>query len=559
MSQATQSPSPAAEPATDGQEPRTTHESRALGHAVGGGMSWMVVATIGTRAATFAAQILLGWWLLPRDFALYGVATALAGFMMICRDMSTGTLLVQRGREAYRSNDGAAFWLAFTYNIIVASVGSIAAFPLANRVYNQPELAWMLVVMLWALPIGAVGNNLFARLRLDLRFKAFSWQMALSGLFRQVAMIVLARMGFGPMSFALPMLLNSIFDSVSLYLITREAPWTRPPQFDQWVGMIRQAVWLMVNSLANFAMDYGPFLVLGPIMALTLANEKAAYDIVGFYFFAYQITGQIGVMLAYNAMIVLVPALQRMKGEPERQRAAALRALRTLMFTGSICSLGLASIMGPLERILWQGKFAESVAAILIFGAFYPWRITFGLCTSVLMAQGAFRRLAVLSAFECIGLIAASAAAGFVSPSVQGIAWWTGGWGMFSRMLSTWYVFHKLGGRWTATVSAMVPAWLVALAAFGVAMWMDHRLQLGSTIAGNARVINYLTTLVGPERCDHWAAIAGNAAQLIVTGGMCAAVFVVLASLFLADDMRDMLRVMPARVRGPLLKLMRLD
>lgn len=540
------------------RSPPPAPEAAPLGQAVGGGMSWMVAATVGTRVVSFLAQIMLGWWLLPKDFALYATATSVAGFIMVCRDMATGHLLVQRGREAYHTCDGAAFWIAFTYNVSVAIVGTLAAFPLATHVYHNEELAWMLIVMVWALPISAVGNNLIARLRLDLRFRTFSGILAVSGMFRQLCMIVLAYLGFGAMSFAIPVLLNALFDAAALWYVTRQSPWKRPFQFDQWRGLIRQAVWLMVNSLANFAMDFGPYLLLIPILFVTLNSESQATDITGFYFFAYQITAQIGVVLAYNATLVLMPALQRMKDDPQRQRDAAMRALRTLMLAASFCSLGLASIMRPLEHLLWRGKFEPSVAAILIFGAFYPWRVTFGLCTSILMAQGAFRRLAVLSAFECVGLMAATTAAGIWAPTVTGVAWYTGIWVCFSRLVSTWYVFHKMGGRWTQTMGAMIPAWLVALAAFGTAMWIDGRLQINGLISSSPAVSRLVAKAAGEAHSAIWIERLADAAQVLVTGGMCAAVFALLASLLLADDLRDILRVAPARIRGPLSKLLRL-
>lgn len=565
MSSATQQPN--LETSVTQSSPEATPKAEALGRAVGGGMSWMVVSTALTRAVTFLAQILLGWWLNPKDFALYATATSVAGFMMVCRDMATGNLLVQRGRERYNECAGAAFWLAFTYNLGVALLTTAVAFPLASKVYHEPDLAPMLLVMGWAIPIGAIGNNLFAKLRIDLRFKAFSMQMAWSGTVRQIAMVVLAKMGFGPMSFAWPVLAYTLFDAVTLWMLTHDAPWKRPFQFDQWPGLIRQAVWLMVNSLANFAMDFGPFLVLGPMLVKTLrtggagdaeAAAKAAYDITGYYFFAYQITAQIGVMLAFNATMVLVPALQRMAREPERQRDAALRALRTLMLAGSIASLGLAAVMGPLEHLLWGGKYALSVAAILIFGAFYPWRITFGLCTSVLMAQGAFRRLAVLSAFECLGLMAAAATAAVTSPSPSGIAWWTGSWVMFSRVVATCYVFYKMGGSAWATVKSMFPAWIVSLAAFGIAMLVDSRVGLHGLLAGNTTMNNLVRSVVGEGHRVIWVSRAADVAQICVTGAICGAAFVLVARVLLADDLRDALRVAPGPIRTRMTRLLKL-
>jgi O-antigen/teichoic acid export membrane protein len=530
----TDNPADAAVEPARGEVVRT----EAMGHKVGGGMTWMAVSAVVTRFATFLAQVLLGNLLFPEDFAIYGTATAIAGFLMVCRDMATGAIIVQRGREQYEQNAGTAFWLGFAYDMVVVLITLVLAWPIA-RWCKSEDLAPMLMVLALTLPFGAVANVLYSKLRLDLQFKAFSAISMISGFLRQVSMVLFAWAGFGHMSFAWPALVCIIIDCICLWWYTGDAVWMRSPRLSQWSNWVRDAFWLMFTSLANFAMDWGPYLVLAPLMG----GEN---PIIGYYFFAYQITGQIGIMLAFNSTVVLTPALQKLNQEPRRQSAAALRALRTLMLAGSVASMGLAAIIRPLEQLLWHGKYAESVPALMILGTFYPWRITFGLTSSLLTAQGAFRRLTFLSVFECIGLMVAAGIAGAIHPTAAGIAWWTGGWVVISRLLATIYTFWKMGDSIWLVLRAVVPSWLVCLVALLAATQVA---RLGDPGA-------FAQSLLSGHVPEWLQSRAADLVRIGVLGGVCALVMAGLSRLVLHADLRDFISVAPARLRDPLQRVL---
>jgi O-antigen/teichoic acid export membrane protein len=522
-------------------EPQPPVETQGMADKVGGGMTWMTVSTLATRVITFAAQILMGRWLSPAEFALYGTATAVAGYLMVCRDAGTGYILVQRGREKYEENAGPAFWLGFTYNVSVVLLTLVIAGVLAQY-YKAPELRPMLIVMTLSLPAGAIANVLYSKLRLDLHFRAFSIINTASTFVRQVSMILLAWGGFKHMSFAWPAVICIFVDSILLWWLTRDSIWMRAPRFDQWGSWIRDAVWLMITSLANFGMDWAPYLVLGRQLG-------ADNPVIGYYFFAYQITAQIGVLLAFNSTVVLTPAFQKLNHDPRRQSAAALRALRTLMLAGSVASLGLAAIMSPLEHMLWGAKYAESVSAVLVFGAFYPWRITYGLTSSLLTAQGRFRQLTYLSIIECLGLMAAAWYAGQSDPTPSGIAWWTGGWVFVSRLVATLYVFIRLGESPMRVMKDMFPAWAISLAGFGVAILAARKFDLAGAVGG------WFSHTSLPLA---FTSRVGDVAAIMVFGGVCAFVMAMLARVVLHAHLRDLISVSPGKLRGPMRTIFRL-
>jgi len=542
---------------------------------VAGGMTWMVVAVTATKITTFVAQAILGWYLLPEHFALYATATTISGFMMICRDMGVREILIQTGRARYAELSGPCFWLAFAYNMGMAILMAAVAYPLAVYVFHDIELARMLWVMCVALPIGTLTSILQAKLRLEMRFAAFGGQIIVSSVIRQVSMVLLAVWGYGPMALAIPVVVAAVSESVGTYVVSRDWPWMRAPRFELWRGLVSRAKWFMLGSVAVVSLDFGPYLVLSPALG-------ASHPQVGIYFFAFQLTAQIGVLLSFNSLQVLLPALVAMQHEPERMRQASLRALRSLMLVGSIASLGLASIIAPLEDLIWRGRWAESVEAVIIMGFFFPWRVTSGLCSSLLMAQNRTKAYAVLTMLEGVGLVVVTGLAVSLQPSQEAFAWWsnlaaacagtpfaaffdgvarwvapsagtsswwigasglsiwTGLWLLVSRLTVTYLVFRPTGAPTKDVMMAVFPSWLLAILAGAAGFAADEFSGIGPIVA----------RLVGGNNPSSAIAVtAANLARILVAGGACSLCFALFTRLLIPEQLRETISALPARVR----------
>lgn len=517
-----------------------------MGRIVGSGMALMVIATVTTKVLTMLAQWVLGTKLSAEDFAVYAYATAIAGFTMVCREAGIRELLVQRGEKRYEDLAGPGFWLALVYNIVVSSIMALIALPLA-RLLNQPLLAPMLWIMAAALPIGTVGGILQTRMRLHLRFRDFAINSLTGSFSRQISMIVMAWSGMGAMCQAWPVLVATTAEAVGAYVRSGDALWKRPAQPERWTGLLRESKWLMFASLANFAVDWGPFLLMGGITALSHAESGVLLRLAhaftltdkeaGLFYFAFMITAQVGVLLSFNLSLVLTPALARLHEDNDRLANGVLRSLRTLMMAGSIGSLGLACVIEPLQHLLWpaqpgepQGKWFPAVPAIIILGAFFPWRITFGISSSLLQAQGRFRLYALLTMVEGGGLTVFTILGAYLQPTATSMAWWAGGWLFVSRLVLTIWVMRSIRVRAFDVVVSTFPAWLAALAA---------------AAAGLACVRYFPAARIIGE--THPRVIDG--VLVLVSGSVCVLVFAVICRTMLRSHLEEVLAVTPVRLR----------
>jgi O-antigen/teichoic acid export membrane protein len=116
---------------------------------------------------------------------------------------------------------------------------------------------------------------------------------------------------------------------------------------------------------------------------------------------------QIDQLIAATASTVLFAALSKLNGEPERQRAATLRAGRLMTVLSSIASFGLMVTVPSLEKILWGGKWEVAVLPAQIVCVAFAWRVLLWVPSAALQAQGRFRQSAVLMLLAGLGLSAA--------------------------------------------------------------------------------------------------------------------------------------------------------
>lgn len=537
---------------SDTPEPRPSVTSerseKALGARVGHGASWMVAATIAAKIAAFVTQIMLGWWLSNGDFAVFGVTIALSGFVQIFRDAGVREVLVQRGLSAYHELAPAVFGLAGVMNLFAATLMGGAGVAIwwmqkhrpewLSETYADPYMPWMLAVIAVTLPLNTPAAVLQGKLRLDLKFDTLSHIALGVAVVRNGGTILLAWWLKNPLAFVLPLLGVAVVDNVWAYLATRDQPWMRGLGVKHWRALLASGVWMIVGAVSNTLMDVASFGVIGLILSKQLTGE---------YFFAYYWIANIGTVLGFTLQQVLFSAFARLKDEPQRLASAVRRTQGVQMMLGAAASLGVACVMEPLERLLWQGKWSGAVVAVMILGLFFTFRVTFGLTAAVLMALGQFKKLAWLTAIEGVGVVGCGAIGAILHGTVEGVAWWTGASLLCTRVLCSVITLRPLGIGAIEVIRGMFPAWILAGAAAGVALSVDYYGDLPTR----------LETLCAVVRSMSWRERCVDLARIVVVGGIFAAVYAVLCRVMLAGVVRETCQALPGPAGRLACKVMR--
>ncbi|MGE3110075.1 MAG: oligosaccharide flippase family protein [Phycisphaerales bacterium] len=434
-----------------------------IGSAVKRGMTWTVANTVVAKGLSFVSIAVLGLLLTPEDFGIYGISFSIAAFLQVFRDGGVVQLLVQRGEAAYGELRGPVFWMAGAFNAVTGGVLALLA-PVLSRAYGSGELMWLLVVIGVSMPLATPGVVLQARLAMQLRFGTIARIQLMSSIIRYGGTITLAWMGMGPLCFVLPLPVIAAYEGVAAYAATGESPWRDGARVGVWRGLFLHSRWLILQALASASINQGCFLMLGAMV------DKS---VVGVFFFAYQLITQIDAVLAATAGVVLFPALSRLAPEPERFRAALLRACRTIVFLGAPATGALLAGMDAFENMMWHARWSAAVLPVQALSVLYAARVLFTVPGVALMAQGKFKACAMIVLACGVGLMLVTGASALANPTPDSIAVWIGAYLGLGCLACSLIIMRRLGVETVAAVRSIVPPWGAAWVAAGAAMAVD--------------------------------------------------------------------------------------
>lgn len=441
------------------------------------GTIWMVGASGAAKTMGFACQLALAWFLSRRDFGVYAIAISLAVLLSIFRDGGIPIVLEQKGRRFDRFA-GSAFWMMLSINaatgLLIAGIAAPAA-----RFYGLPELKHVILWFAATLPMCVFPALLTLKLNLGMRFRALGLIQVVSSFIRNLALLYFAASGFGAISFVLPTLITCVTDTALLFAVCRYAPWTLPPRFADWPELFQSGRWVLLGTFAIAMGNSGVYFVLGKLVSS---------DVLGTYFFAYQLVIQLGVLLADNVYQVLFASFVRIGGDLQRIRAATPRALIVVLLTASMLSLVIAAVYPPLQSILWRDKWAATVPAVDIFALVWPWLGCVSVFRALQAATGHFRQWGLVTLLGgctsiagtaiagALGHSAGAAAAGFAAGTLLGVA------------MNAALALSNVHVPWRPLILPMLRPWLVLASAATVArligsMLLSPWLQLLAELA----------------------------------------------------------------------------
>lgn len=488
-----------------------------MGRAVRHGMLWNLLNTVFSRGLSFLCQYALALLLSPADFGVYAVALSFAMITQVLQDAGVRQILVQRSGE-YRELSGPVFWMAATVNI-ASGLLLLALSPIAAVVYHDATVMRLLWVLAATVPLWTPSAIFYARLLGQLRYKDVARIQVVSALVRYSVPVVLAWRGAGVYSFVAAWPMIAVIEGAMGYVLTRERPWTRHPEPRKWPELFGQGKWVLVGSASSALFNFGSYMVLGLFVD---------HEVVGVYYFAFQLVTQITMLLALNMHSVLFPALSRLAAEPERLSQAVLRSLRVITLAAAPASLALWPLYPPLESLLWHGRWAAAAGAVSSLGLFYAVYASVYVVTAAQLAKGWFRAWGLMLLALGIGQTAASVGGGLLGGTPTSIAIWAGAFMAGGALVFDWAASRPLGIGLGAILAAVMPAWLIAI---GAAL---------ATVAVRAALPTGLHPLV----------------VVVILASVFPAAFGLGARIIIPGHVRELLNALPARLGRPMAGLL---
>ena len=116
-----------------------------LGRRMAKGAAWMIALRIAVRGVGVVSMIILARLLVPADFGLVAIATALAGALAAMSEFGFQVALIQN-QAADRRHYDTAWTLGLIRGFVVAGALVIAAGPLA-AMFSDPRLEPILLLL----------------------------------------------------------------------------------------------------------------------------------------------------------------------------------------------------------------------------------------------------------------------------------------------------------------------------------------------------------------------------------------------------------------------------
>jgi O-antigen/teichoic acid export membrane protein len=396
-----------------------------LGRRTAMGFVFLVGQTLSTKVLSMAAQVVLAWFLAREDFGLVGLAMTVAAFASLVQQAGLREILIYR-QHRYARWANVAFWMSLAIGV-VSGVIMAAAAPVAAHFYGEPRIVGLILVLAIAAPLSALDTVADARLQSQMRFGLLASVNFFTALLTFYLSVQFAWLGWGAMSFVLPKPIVAVVRLVILWAAARP-PVSLKPRVRRWKYLIRDSATLLAANAVDLLTWQGDYVLLGLLHPT---------EVVGLYFFAFNLSLQTMQLFTANLTGVLFPALSSLQQEPRRQTLAFLSAARLLAIVAVPLCLLQIPLASPAVRLLFPQKWLAAIPVLQILSVGMAMRVVASPAGSLLQAQGRFRLILltnILNATLFLALVAAGALLGkgliyyaFIAPLFIYIAIKSGG------------------------------------------------------------------------------------------------------------------------------------
>lgn len=349
-----------------------------LGRQTAAGFAWLMFQTVGVKCVTVLGQIALAWLLIPEDFGLVALAYSVTTFIVILQASGVLEILIQRQKEFARLAS-AAFWLSLLIGTTV-SLLMVSAAPLAARIYGEPTLTGLLLVLAVGTFLSNLENVPLAKLQIEMRFRPISLLGIFQGAGQTILSVGFAVAGFGAYSFVLPLPIIGLVKLVILWSLARP-PVRLRLELRQWPSLLSAS-----GLLIAAAFCFGLYTQAANV-ALGLLHSAA---VVGLFHFAYHLSLQVQTLLALNLSQVLLPSFSRLQDDPKRQTKAFLRATKVLMILAAPASLLVAAIADPAVRLVFHERWQGAIPVLQLLSIGAAFNLTSIVTMNLIKAQGRY-------------------------------------------------------------------------------------------------------------------------------------------------------------------------
>lgn len=363
------------------------------------GILWRMAEVVGAEFFAFCSFLVLTWLLAPEQFGVVALATMLIMVAQLVLYQGIGEALVQK-----EGIDEPFFSSALWMNVLLASVAALGLIGVSSWLadaFAEPRFGPVLRAIAPLLLVYALSGILQAKLRRDLKLKAFAFASIAATLCGALVAIVMALMDFEAWSLVGRQWVYALI-STAMFLFYG-AWWPR-------LLLAREHV----RALAGFGLNViGAALLrfgLRQVDLLFLGFHLPAKQ-VGLYFLATRLLNTVGQLTYHSIQKIGLPVLSRLQSDPVRHQAGVISILRLTCMICLPIFLGMATTADLFVPIMFGSAWTGSIPPFrmqCLFSIFFALSL---ISNQVLLSAGLAGTVLRLSMFNVVLFIAAVALA----------------------------------------------------------------------------------------------------------------------------------------------------
>jgi O-antigen/teichoic acid export membrane protein len=306
----------------------------------------------GSYVIALASTVVISRLLSPADVGAFAVAMALVGVVAVLREFGVSTYLVQE-TDLDARRVAAAFTLTIGIGSALGLVVALLAVPTASF-YGDPRLRdilWILALSFALTPLGSVSQSLLTR---EMRFDVLAWVRLAHGAVAGGVGVLLAWLGYGPLSLAWAALCATIVNAV-LSMVARPHPLRLNVNRADLARVVAVGLPATLVSIVDDLINTIPDLVVGRWQGLAAAGLLSRAR--GLSQMAHQLIAR-----AANPVFFAVFSERRRDGAEVEQ--LYVKATSCVCAVGWVLLVPLAVLADPVVRVLFGAQWGE-VAVLL--------------------------------------------------------------------------------------------------------------------------------------------------------------------------------------------------
>lgn len=356
-----------------GEKPTGWTEMENINQRMARGMAWMVAARLADRSVGLLSTIILARLLVPGDFGLIAMATAIGAMLDLFGAFSFDVALIQKSQAERRHYD-----TAWTLNLIfgvVCGLGMILLAIPAAGFYNEPRLTEVMYVLSISSFVIALNNIGIVDFRKELNFRQefiFIFVRRILTFFVTIAMAIIFRSYW---ALLVGITLGRIINCWMSYVMSNYRPRL---SLAAWRELFGFSKWLFVNNLLHFLRNGGITFVIGRMFG---ARELGVYRI------SYELSHLPSTELVAPINRVAFPGYAKMK-TPDEVRVSYLNLLGLITLVILPIGVGIAAVAQPMVLTALGDQWVDATALIGILAISGAINATQTNNTSVFLAMG---------------------------------------------------------------------------------------------------------------------------------------------------------------------------